>query len=161
LILEDILISLNRQGIKKVVILNSHGGNDFKSMIRELQPKFESMFIGVIDWFKVINNEEFFTEPGDHAGEMETSIMQFLFPDWVLPIEEAGAGESRGFKLNGLKEKLIWTPRNWAKVSSDTGIGNPKEASAPKGERFLKELTKRIVDFLMELNSVEPQNIYE
>nr|NQU94115.1 creatininase family protein [Bacteroidota bacterium] len=30
-ILEDIIWSLNRQNINKLIIINSHGGNDFKS----------------------------------------------------------------------------------------------------------------------------------
>jgi Uncharacterized protein, putative amidase len=36
LILTDVIETLNRQGIYKLMMLNSHGGNDFKTMIREL-----------------------------------------------------------------------------------------------------------------------------
>ena len=43
-ILNDIIEVLNHQGIYKLMILNSHGGNDFKSMIRELGLKFPKMF---------------------------------------------------------------------------------------------------------------------
>ena len=35
-ILKDVLTVLNRQGIHKFLILNSHGGNDFKPLLREL-----------------------------------------------------------------------------------------------------------------------------
>ncbi|GAB3647089.1 creatininase family protein [Echinicola sediminis] len=159
-ILKDILSSLDRQGIRKLLIINSHGGNDFKPLIRELQLQFEGCFIGLIDWFKVMENTAYFDEPGDHAGEMETSVMQYFFPEWVLPLEEAGLGESTGFKLKGLEEKLAWTPRNWKKVSSDTGVGNPQKASAEKGQRFLEVLTDRIASFLMELDHVAPHDIY-
>ncbi|WP_215224948.1 creatininase family protein [Echinicola shivajiensis] len=160
-ILKDILGSLSRQGIRKLVIINSHGGNDFKPLIRELQPLFDDFFIGVIDWFKAMDNSQYFDEPGDHAGEMETSIMQYLFPDYVLPLNLAGNGESIGFKLKGLKDKLVWTPRNWDMVSKDTGVGNPTLASAEKGKIFLEILTDNISDFMIELNTVDPQDIYD
>ena len=39
-ILRDIVSSLNGQGIKKLIVLNGHGGNDFKQMIRELSADF-------------------------------------------------------------------------------------------------------------------------
>src|SRR5436190_17318998 len=35
-ILEDVVDSLQRQGVKKLVLLNSHGGNDIKALTREL-----------------------------------------------------------------------------------------------------------------------------
>ncbi|GGF24539.1 creatininase family protein [Echinicola rosea] len=160
-ILQDILGSLDRQKIHKLVIVNSHGGNEFKPIIRELQIQFKHCFIGVIDWFKVLNNEDYFDEPGDHAGEMETSIMQFCYPELVLPLEEAGEGKTTGFKLGGLKSKLVWTPRNWGKVSEDTGVGNPQKASSKKGERFLDVLTDRTMEFLTELDKVNPMDIYQ
>ena len=37
-VLTDVVRSLEGQGIPKLVILNGHGGNDFRQMIRELQP---------------------------------------------------------------------------------------------------------------------------
>src|SRR3954465_352714 len=40
-LLTDIASAIAGQGLKKLVILNSHGGNDFKQMIRELQPKLD------------------------------------------------------------------------------------------------------------------------
>ena len=35
-ILNDVLETLNRQGILKLLIFNSHGGNNWKSIVREL-----------------------------------------------------------------------------------------------------------------------------
>src|SRR2546426_8738855 len=44
LVLRDVALSLAAQGIPKVVILNGHGANDFRQMIRELQP-LEAPFV--------------------------------------------------------------------------------------------------------------------
>jgi len=45
LVLKDIVQTLDRQAIHKLIILNSHGGNDFKTMIRELGLQFPKMFL--------------------------------------------------------------------------------------------------------------------
>ena len=44
-ILKDVVEVLNRQKIFKLLIFNSHGGNDFKPIIRELGIMFPKMFI--------------------------------------------------------------------------------------------------------------------
>ncbi|MBA3646652.1 MAG: creatininase family protein, partial [Gemmatimonadaceae bacterium] len=49
-VLADIVSSLAAQGIHKLVIVNSHGGNDFRQMIRELQPRVD-VFISTINWW--------------------------------------------------------------------------------------------------------------
>ena len=53
------------------MILNSHGGNDFRQMIRELQATC-GVFIASINWWNCIDPKPFYHEPGDHAGELET-----------------------------------------------------------------------------------------
>ncbi|MCT4591412.1 MAG: creatininase family protein [Carboxylicivirga sp.] len=159
-ILTDILASLEHQKINKLIILNSHGGNDFKSIIRELQPKFATMFIGVMDWFRIKECYQFFDDPGDHAGEMETALMQYLYPR-LIDLDSAGDGNSQPFKPQCMKSGMIWTPRNWSKVSADTGIGNPKAASAEKGKQCYQYLTERLAAGLEELAGLEPNDIYD
>jgi len=161
IILNDILEALYKQGLKKIVLLNGHGGNDFRSLVRELQPKFPKLFISLVEWFKILNLSEYFIEEGDHAGEMETSVMMHLFPELVLPLEKAGHGKAKTFRLKGLKSKTAWAPRQWDKVSEDTGIGNPKAASAEKGEKYLDDLTTKIAEYLVELAKTSLDNLYE
>lgn len=161
LILQDILKALYKQGIQKFVLINGHGGNDFKQLVRDLQPHFPDMFISVVEWFKMLDQSKYFEESGDHANEMETSIIMHYFPDLVLPLKEAGEGKAKSFKLKGLKNKTAWTPRQWDKVSEDTGIGNPKKATAEKGKKFLDDTTTVIADFLVELAECDPMDLYE
>ncbi len=161
MILEDILTSLSVQGINKLLIVNGHGGNDFKSMIRELVPQYQSMFIGVSDWYKVLENEKYFTEVGDHAGEMETSIMQHLYPDYVLPLDEAGEGKANKFKVEALNKREVWTPRKWDKISKDTGIGNPKKATPEKGKRFIEDVTNKLAEMIVELAETKIEDFYK
>ena len=90
-VLSDVASSLEGQGIHKLVILNGHGGNDFRAIIRELQPRTK-VFLSSIDWYKCVDPRPFFDEPGDHAGELETSMVMHLAPSLVRPLSEAGPG---------------------------------------------------------------------
>ncbi len=161
LIVFDIVKALYHQGIKKVLILNGHGGNDFKPMIREMQGDFAGLFLGLTEWFRIPEGVTFFAEPGDHAGAMETSVMQHLFPHLVRPLDEAGDGSTRGYKLKGLQDNVAWIPRHWAKISQDTGVGNPRESSPEKGKQCVETVTNIIADFLVELASADLDDIYE
>ena len=161
LIFKDIITALYKQGIRKIVLMNGHGGNDFKPMIREIQPQFPGMLISLVEWFKLFDLANYFEEDGDHANEMETSVIMHYFPELVLPLSEAGEGKSKQFKLNGLRNKTAWVPRHWNKVSEDTGIGNPKKASPEKGKKYLNDVTTKISEFLVELAECNAEDLYE
>lgn len=159
-VLGDVADSLARQGITKLVILNGHGGNDFRQMIRELQPRSD-LFVCALNWYRVVDPAPFFGEPGDHAGELETSVMLHLAPELVLPLSSAGAGAERRFRVAGLREGWAWAPRRWTQVSEDTGIGNPTAATAEKGRRYLDAVTRRIGEFLADLAAADLNDLYE
>ena len=160
-VLIDVLESLSNQGIFKLIILNGHGGNNFRQMIREQSLNYPDMFIGTLDWYKLTNNSDFFNEPGDHAGEMETSNMLYIAEDLVLPLSEAGKGNSKGFTIRGLRDGWAWTPRKWTRISDDTGVGDPSAATKEKGKIFLDHITDMIAGFLIDVAITDPDDIYE
>ncbi|HCM75056.1 MAG TPA: amidase, partial [Cytophagales bacterium] len=155
-VLRDLVEVLNRQGIHKLILLNSHGGNDFKPMIRELGFQFPKMFISSCDWFKSLDQKLFFENKDDHAGEMETSLMLYLRPDLVLPLSEAGDGKSKKFRFEAIKEGWAWAERQWTKVTKDTGVGDPRKATAEKGEKYFKAVTVKVASFFIEVASSRP-----
>ena len=161
IILKDIVTALNRQGITKLVIMNGHGGNDFKPIVRELQPLFPKMFLSLVEWFKILDPAKYFEEDGDHANEMETSIIMHYFPGLVRPLEEAGDGKAKQHKLAALRNKVAWAPRQWDKVTEDTGVGNPKKSSAEKGKEFLEAICQLIADYFVELAACDINDLYE
>ena len=160
LVLRDVATSLEGQGIPKLVILNGHGGNDFRQMIRELQPSV-SAFLCVVDWFKALDPKQYFSDTGDHAGELETSVMLHVAPELVRPLTEAGSGRARRFKIAGLREGWAWAPRRWRQVTDDTGIGNPAAATAEKGKKYVEALTDKLAAFLVDLAEADPKAMYE
>jgi creatinine amidohydrolase len=159
-VLGDIVESLDAQGLNKLLILNGHGGNDFRPMIRELQAKTE-VFLCTLSWYTLPEVAEFFPDPGDHAGAMETSLMLHLAPDLVRPLPEAGPGKARSFKVKGLREGWAWAPRNWILVTKDTGVGDPSGASPEAGADFFSALTGRISSFLVELAGADLEDFYQ
>lgn len=160
LVLRDVAQSLAGQGIKKLVVLNGHGGNDFRQMIRELQPQV-SLFLCTINWYKVIDQKQFFTDLGDHGGELETSVMQHVAPALVRPLSEAGSGKAKQFKIAGFREGWAWAPRQWTEVTDDTGVGNPAAATPEKGKRYVEAVTAKMAAFFVELAKADTAKLYE
>ena len=158
-VLVDIVESLDVQGIPKLVILNGHGGNDFKQMLRELQGATE-VFLCVVNWWTILDGRQFFDQPGDHGGELETSLMMHLQPDLVF-LDQAGDGRTNSFQVKALKEGWAWAPREWRRATVDTGVGDPSRASVEKGARFFAAVTEKIAGFLVELSAASADHIYE
>ncbi len=159
-LLHDVATSLERQGIPKLVILNGHGGNDFRQMIRELNLS-HTIFLCSVNWYRSVNLKEYFDQPGDHADEMETSLLLHLTPDLVLPLKEAGEGKEHKMKISAFREGWAWAPRNWTKVTEDTGTGNPRAATAEKGKRYFADVTRKVGLFFAELAAANPEDMYE
>ncbi len=159
LVLRDVVGSLDQQGIHKLLILNGHGGNDFKQMIRELQPATR-VFLCAVNWWQIVDGRSYFDDLGDHAGELETSVMLHCAPELVRPLGEAGDGKARRPKIGGMREGWAWSPRKWTQVTSDTGIGDPAAATADKGARYAAAVTSKLAELLTELARIDPDDLY-
>ncbi len=159
-VLRDVVDVLNRQGIYKLIILNSHGGNDFKAMIRELGLQYPKMFLCTCNWFQAIDQTLFFEHKDDHAGEMETSVMLHLTPQLVRPLTEAGDGAAKKFRIAAIREGWAWAERKWLQVTKDTGVGDPRKATAEKGEKFFQAVTEKTGHFFFEVAKADNENLY-
>ena len=80
-ILSDTIEVLSNAGINKLLVVNSHGGNNFKPLLRELGAHYPDMLLSLCHWFKAVDKYEYFAKNGDHADEMETSVMMYLLTD--------------------------------------------------------------------------------
>lgn len=87
-----------------MVIINGHGGNTFKSMIRDLSLDYPDFLIASSEWFAFVPAKEYFDEPGDHADELETSVMMHYHPE-LVNLDEAGNGDYKKFTSQMLNEK--------------------------------------------------------
>jgi creatinine amidohydrolase len=104
-----------------------------------------------VNWFQAASKKGIFDEPGDHADEMETSVMMHIAPSLLRPLSEAGDGAHKSFNLAGFREGWAWTQRPWSKVTKDTGSGNPMKATPEKGRIFLDQTIQNIANFFTGL----------
>ena len=155
-LLKDITNSLEGHGIRKLVLFNSHGGNDFlKTFAREMSGRCK-VFISVIDWWRVGKDKynEIFTHPDDHAGELETSIMLALKPE-LVHLPKALDGSSHVTQFEAVNKGWVSISRPWSRLTPSTGVGNPREATKEKGERYLALVVPRLAKYLVELSSAD------
>jgi creatinine amidohydrolase len=114
------------------------------------------LLLASAEWFKMAPAKEYFDQPGDHADEIETSVMMHYHPELVR-LEEAGEGRSRQFAIPALREGKVWMPRHWTLVTEDTGIGNPALSTAEKGRRFADACADGFAQFLRDFARITNQ----
>ena len=147
----EIIASLRTHGIRKIVIINGHGGNDFKPLVRQIQSDMD-VYVFLCDWWKVGDDRynDIFTKADDHAGQMETSVAMALYPELIEP-DVAGDGRARPFKFEALQKGWVETSRDFARLNDHCAVGDPSGASADRGREHINLVCKRISRFLAEL----------
>ena len=155
-ILFDIADSLVRQNIDRLVLLNFHGGNEFKPLIRDIMADLPIFIVQAFGFALAPQAKAKLENPGDHADEFETSLMLHLTPGWV-DLQAAGDGATTPSALPALTGTPgIWAQRDWAALSADTGSGDPRQATAEKGARIYQEASGVLARVLVELSAAQP-----
>lgn len=154
-IISDLVEALSLQGIKKLVLLNGHGGNELKPLTRQLFHRTD-VFLCVCDWYRMAADlyPAIFEQPGEHADEVETSLGLAYFPD-LMRVELADDGAARPSRFEAINKGWVSITRPWHLVSANTGLGDPRPATAAKGEQLMGQLAARLGGFLAELAKAE------
>ena len=154
-VIADLVDSLERQGVHKLVFLNGHGGNELKPLMRELHHRTR-VFLCLCDWYRMVSDAsaQIFENPGEHADEGETSLGLAFFPQLLHP-ELADEGAARPSRLDAVNRGWISLTRPWHLVTTNTGLGNPQAASAEKGKRLMEVIVERLANFLVELSAAK------
>ena len=149
--IENIIVALERHGVRKLVIVNGHGGNDFKPLLRSIYPR-TSVFVCLVDWWKVGSDKlrEIFENPGEHADEMETSVGMALFGDLVR-LSQAGDGGVYSSRFEAINKGWVSIARPWHLVTKDSTHGDPRPSSREKGEAYVKVVVDRLAEFVTNL----------
>ena len=154
-VLMDIVSSLYSQGLKKLVIINGHNGNTFKTVVRDIENNYNDFKIFVCNYLDIVHSDKKeeplnsipFPEIDDHAGFTETSLMMHFMPEVVkleynkVPYEEKKHEEIKG----------MWSPRDWDEVSHYTCVGDPSTASAEFGKKISDYVTDVIGKSLIQI----------
>ena len=159
-ILEDIAESLDGYGVAKLLVVNGHGGNDFKQIIREVGAAYPDLLLATCNWFQSVDQSRIFEAGGGHADEMETSLMLYAHPELVKSLDQAGEGRAKKFSVDALNESWAWTERKWTRCTDDTGVGDPRKATREKGEQYFREVTSKLTGLFVELAGTAPGKMY-
>lgn len=154
-IVANVCESLEAYDVFKLVVANGHGGNHFQPGIRELHGR-SPVFVSLVNFFQLMADEgkKLFTHPGDHADEMETSLMLALEPG-LVDLKAADAGQVYPSRFEAVRRKWVWHPRAWELATTNSGVGDPRKATAAKGEKYLKKAGERLGSYLLELHAAE------
>ena len=152
LILRDYVDSLARHGFRRIVVIPIHGGN-FATVrqaleeARQAHPEIDvtgfTDLQGMLDLLKQ-NAADYGISAeaaGGHAGESETSMMMAL-EGRLVAADRFAPGYLGPF---GEAERKLMFEKGMPALSSNGILGDPRTASAEKGEVYLERLADFVV----------------
>jgi creatinine amidohydrolase len=148
-IYRDVLDSLRRQGIKKVLFLCGHVSNIGAIDQVAMEAKRNTdMEVAIIDWWRFVYhiNESLMTSklPQGHAAESGTSILTHLFPELVVP----GKMLKNEEKDNPDEIPDMYVYEYFSKETQSSVLGDPFAGSGEKGEIMIQKSVQVIRDFM-------------
>ena len=148
--LEESCEEISRNGIKKIILVNGHGGNtnflQFFCQSQLAKPKDYAIY-----FFNPSTDSETQakissmrkTTTGGHADETETSTVLAIHPD-LVKLDKA-TSES-GADLNRLQLSNLYTGIWWYAKYPNHYAGDAKDANAALGELIVNQRVKQLVE---------------
>jgi creatinine amidohydrolase/Fe(II)-dependent formamide hydrolase-like protein/7-cyano-7-deazaguanine synthase in queuosine biosynthesis len=161
----DIGMSLVKNGIRKLIILNAHGDNAPTLLYAAQMINRESGIFVCVESGETSDTDLFdlIDTPNDiHAGEIETSTTLALRPE-VVRMQEA-VNETMNFGSTYLdftsERGVAWYVRT--KIISKSGImGDPTKADSKKGKKLWEIMIAHLVRFVEEVKRSNPEDLYQ
>ncbi|HYF70405.1 MAG TPA: creatininase family protein, partial [Ohtaekwangia sp.] len=63
-------------------------------------------------------------------------------------------------RMQAIREGWAWAERKWTQVTNDTGVGDPRKASAEKGAAYFKAVTEKVSHFIIEVAQADRHDLY-
>jgi creatinine amidohydrolase len=147
----DIVHSLEHHGVRKLLIINGHEGNDFAPLLRSLYGKTK-VFVILADWWKVGKDriKDIFEIAGEHADELETSVDLALVEN-LVHLENAGSGRVHSSRFEAINKGWISITRPWHLFTEDSTVGDSRKATKAKGETYIQLVVDRLTKYFTEL----------
>ena len=161
----DIGMSLSRNGIKKLIILNAHGDNAPTLLYAAQMINRDSGIFVCVESGETSDTDLFalIDTPNDiHAGELETSTTMAIRPEVVRTDELVNETLNFGSSyLDFTSERgVAWYVRT--KILSQSGVmGNPQKASSEKGKKLWEVMIAHLVKFVEEIKRSKLEDLYQ
>jgi creatinine amidohydrolase len=162
--------SLARAGLRKLVLVTSHGGNvaAMELVARDLRVRLRTLAV-TVGWHRFGYPDGVFTDEekkyGIHGGDIETSLMLAALPDTVRMEKAPNATPATLAMAKEFKWLGAYRPAGFAWMTQDlhpTGaVGDATQASAAKGEAALAQGAKAFVELLHEVDRFDLSRLRE
>ena len=160
----EIGISVSRNGIKKLVIINGHGGNSPALNYAAQMINRDAHIFVCVDSGETsdVDIDPLVETPNDvHAGEIETSTSLAVRPHLVkmdLARREVPEFSSRYLDFTS-KRGVLWYAYT-RKISQNGVMGDPTKASAEKGKKIWEIMITHLVALVEDLKSMTLEEIH-
>lgn len=161
----DVGISAARNGIRKLIIINGHGGNDAALNFAAQMISRETKIFVCVDSGETsdVDISQLIQTPGDvHAGEIETSTALAVRPHLVRldrVVEEVPTFSSRYLNLSS--KRLVSWYAHTDRISRSGVLGDPTKATADKGEKIWDIMIAHLVALVEDLKTVSLEELYQ
>lgn len=163
--------SVARAGLKKLVLLNAHGGQVglLDTVARDLRARL-GLLVYSVNWFHLplgVEVEGLFSAEehryGIHAGQIETAMMLALKPERVAMDRAqhfASASQRRAADFpilgNGKSAKLAWQMQDYNPAGA---VGNAAAATPAQGRAVLDAAGRALAQLLAEIDRLPPETL--
>lgn len=154
-VIYDIVESCIRNGITHIFLMNGHDGNiaPIEIASRKIKEKYpEARIASLPQWWvtagDLLPKGTFEVWDGlGHAGEGESSIAYYLYPQWCEPDQAKGYVPDRLPKYVDIK----W---DFSELTNCAATGDPTKATPEKGEKMTEVLVDACVEAIEELDAM-------
>ena len=156
--------SVARRGVKKLVMVTSHGGNSAAMMLvaQDLRAQ-QRMLVVTTSWSRFGAPEGLFSEDelrhGIHGGAVETSIMLARYPQHVrkeaiadFPSSAAAMGKEFRWLSTQRPAPFAWQAQD---LNASGAVGNATLAVAAKGEQLIDQGARAFCELLGEVDNFD------
>lgn len=157
---KDTCLSLNYFGVKKIVVVNGHGGNlaALSELGRELRE--EGIFVSVFQWWPAalkLLPSFFLPDERRHAGAEETSMNLALHPKLVNM--KKAVDEELGRHI--LQVEGLTMPLSTIDETGSGVLGKQSTASAEKGKRVFESVVTELVKHVLLLKKERIEDLVQ
>jgi creatinine amidohydrolase len=144
----DACVSLAENGLNQIIILNGHHGNmgALQYIAQEIAGAItRRVNVHTLHYWHMMENVF------DHAGEVETSLVLAIAPELVR-MDKALPNSKKLAKSKAAYGSITNAPGSFPKITGNGVWGDPRKATAKKGEKWIEEITMRLASTITEFD---------
>jgi creatinine amidohydrolase/Fe(II)-dependent formamide hydrolase-like protein len=161
----DIGISVAKNGIRKLVIINGHGGNAPSLNFAAQRINQDARIFVCVDTGETsdVDVDRLIETPNDvHAGEIETSTSMAIRPERVrLDRLQMAVPEFTSRYLDFSSKRGVAWYAHTHKISASGVMGDPTKATVEKGEKMWSMIIGHLINFVDQLKTMTLSEIYQ